>query len=172
MLPLPDAVEHRGTLPPIAGFLGYELFKRFAVRLDYAHEELTLTPLAWFAPDGHGTAVPLMFTQKTPEVEGAVDGIPGRFMVDTGNNSSVVLMGPFVESHGLATRYAGSVTPTHALRPRAANFPRSKPSCKVSSWPGSALPICRRFCPAPKAARWPRIHWRGISVMICCRVSS
>jgi hypothetical protein len=91
---------------PVNGLIGYEVFKRFVVRVDYEHRTLTLTLPASFSYHGAGVVVPFKFNEHVPQVEGAIDGIPGSFDVDTGSRASVDLLGPFVEEHGLRARYA------------------------------------------------------------------
>lgn len=91
---------------PANGLIGYEVFKRFVVRVDYEHRTLTLTLPAAFAYHGAGVAMPFKFNGHIPQVEGAIDGIPGAFDIDTGSRASVDLLGPFVQQHGLRERYA------------------------------------------------------------------
>lgn len=91
---------------PVNGLIGYEVFKRFVVRVDYEHRALTLTLPAAFSYHGTGVVVPFKFNEHIPQVEGAIDGIAGAFDIDTGSRASVDLLGPFVEEHGLRARYA------------------------------------------------------------------
>ncbi|HYL06735.1 MAG TPA: aspartyl protease family protein [Thermoanaerobaculia bacterium] len=91
---------------PVNGLIGYEVFKRFVVRVDYEHRTLTLTLPAVFAYHGGGVVVPFKFNGHVPQVEGAIDGVSGTFDIDTGSRASVDLLGPFVEQHGLRERYA------------------------------------------------------------------
>ncbi len=88
------------------GLIGYEVFRRFVVKVDYENEELTLTLPEAFSYGGNGTVVPFKFSGSIPQVEGSLDGIPGVFDIDTGARSSLTLMGPFVEKHGLASKYS------------------------------------------------------------------
>lgn len=94
---------------PVHGLVGYEVFKRFAVEVDYEAGRLTLTSPPSFRYAGKGVAVPFRFNGHVPQVDGKIDGIPGKFDIDTGSRASVDLLGPFAEQHGLARRYrAGS----------------------------------------------------------------
>lgn len=97
MAPVEGVPEH--------GIIGYELFRRFAAKVDYDHSALTLYAPDAFRYEGPGTVVPFTFNQHVPQVDGAVDGLPGKFDVDTGSRSSLDLLAPFVEAHGLAKRY-------------------------------------------------------------------
>ncbi|HEY6319926.1 MAG TPA: aspartyl protease family protein [Thermoanaerobaculia bacterium] len=94
---------------PVNGLIGYEVFKRFVVRVDYEHRTMTLTLPAAFSYHGGGVVVPFKFNEHVPQVEGAIDGIAGAFDLDTGSRASVDLLGSFVEQHGLRARYAPKV---------------------------------------------------------------
>ena len=85
--------------------IGYELFKRFTVRIDYDKHLLTFTLPSRFTYSGIGTAVPFRFNDRIPEVDGSVDGVAGAFTIDTGAGGSVRLNRPFVEAHKLRDRY-------------------------------------------------------------------
>jgi len=90
---------------PIQGLIGYEVFRRFVVTIDYENSRLTLTLPGSFAYKGTGTVVPFKFNGTIPQVEGELDGIPGKFDIDTGGRSSLTVLAPFVERHGLKARY-------------------------------------------------------------------
>ncbi len=90
---------------PAFGLVGYEVFKRFVVRVDYESSRLTLMEPAQFAYNGPGIAVPFKFDDHLPEVEGEIDGIKGTFDIDTGSRSSLDLFAPFVEKHNLKAKY-------------------------------------------------------------------
>ena len=90
---------------PALGLVGYEVFKRFVVRVDYESSRLTLADPEQFAYGGAGTAVPFRFNHHVPQVEGEIDGIKGPFDIDTGSRSSLDLFGPFVEKHRLKGKY-------------------------------------------------------------------
>lgn len=94
---------------PFAGLVGYEVFKRFAVTIDYAEQRLTLVRPERFEYRGDGTAVPFVFHHRIPQVQGTLDGIPGAFNIDTGSRASLTLHAPFVAEHGLLARYAPTV---------------------------------------------------------------
>lgn len=87
------------------GLIGYEVFKRFVVRIDYETSQLTLLDPAAFKYTGAGVRVPFKFKEHIPQVDGEIDGIAGKFDIDTGSRSSIDLMGPFVEKHGLKQKY-------------------------------------------------------------------
>jgi Aspartyl protease/PDZ domain len=88
------------------GLVGYEIFKRFVVSVDYEGSRLTLSLPEAFHYEGEGTVVPFKFNEHIPQVEGEIDGIAGKFDIDTGSRASLDLLGPFVEKHGLKAKYA------------------------------------------------------------------
>ena len=94
---------------PFQGLIGYEVFKRFVVTIDYESSRLTLTLPAAFSYGKTGTVLPFKFNGTIPQVEGELDGIPGRFDIDTGSRSSLTVLAPFVESHNLKSRYGAKV---------------------------------------------------------------
>lgn len=93
----------------IGGIIGFELFKRLVVRIDYAARKLTLTRPGAFQPPGSAVAIPFTFDERTPQVEGKIDGIPGRFTIDTGSRTSLDLNGPFSRTHGLRQKYGARI---------------------------------------------------------------
>jgi predicted aspartyl protease len=103
IMALPDIGDVLGR--PLDGILGYDFISRFVVTIDYSHQVVTLTePGAWTAPAG-ARAVPLELLQNVPVVQASCDGrYAGRFVVDTGNNSTVLLHAPFVREHKLLER--------------------------------------------------------------------
>lgn len=92
---------------PFQGFLGAEIFRRFAVGVDFKRNQLTLTPAAAFSYKGVGAILPLKFYKRdTPQVRGTVDGNEGWFKIDTGYNGSLALFPKFVAAHKLLAKYA------------------------------------------------------------------
>jgi hypothetical protein len=87
------------------GLIGYEIFRRFPARIDYEHGKLTLYQPESFHYRGPGAVLPFVFNEHIPQVEGEIDGLEGRFDLDTGSRSSLDLTSPFVDSHGLVARY-------------------------------------------------------------------
>lgn len=94
---------------PLDGLVGYEVFKRFVVRVDYEASRLTLTVPSAYPPGGAGVTVPFTFDGTHPQVDGSIDGVPGRFTIDTGSRASLDLLRPFAEKHGFATKIGKTV---------------------------------------------------------------
>lgn len=108
VLPLEDLWQ-RVEGVDAAGLIGYEVFKRFVVHIDYEGSVLTLTlPSASERPT-RGTVVPFELDGHLPAVHGAIDGIAGKFHIDTGSRSTVDLMRPFVEKHHLDEHFTGGI---------------------------------------------------------------
>jgi hypothetical protein len=95
VLPLPGEVIDDGRQPAVAGLIGYELFRRFIVRVDYERLELTL----WWPPSAPrelpGAKLPLIFDGRDCFVTATVDGTGGLFRVDTGDDGGLTLFGQF-----------------------------------------------------------------------------
>ena len=94
----------------VDGMLGAELFLRFAVRIDYGAQTLTLTDPARFDAGDAGIAVPFTFYDHLPQVEGKLGDLPARFNIDTGSRSDVDVTAPFVAHAKLRTAYSRGVT--------------------------------------------------------------
>ena len=94
---------------PQFGLVGYEVFKRFVARVDYEKKLLTLALPSAFEYRGTGTIVPFTFNEHIPQVEGSLDGISGKFDIDTGARGSVTILAPFAEKNGLTEHYGAKV---------------------------------------------------------------
>lgn len=99
-----------GSLPAVEGYesdglVGYEMFRRFGVTIDYARHELVLAEPAKFAPPAAATAVPFELAERIPIVAGKLDGVPLRISVDTGSRASLTVHSPFAKEHRLAEKY-------------------------------------------------------------------
>ena len=93
---------------PVDGLIGYEMFRRFGIEIDYAGGCLTLSePALFVAPDG-AEAFALEFERLTPIVSATLDDVPVRLTVDTGSRAALTLFAPFVREHDLAEKYAAA----------------------------------------------------------------
>lgn len=90
---------------PLDGLVGFEMFQRTAVRIDYARHVLTVQARAGFTPPAGATAVPFELRERTPIVAGAIDGLPARFSIDTGARNALTINSPFARAHDLAGKY-------------------------------------------------------------------
>ena len=87
----------------MTGMVGFETFRRFVTRVDYANHILTLIDPKKFDPKDAGVAVPFTFNGNTIEVQGNYNGVSGNFTVDTGSRASLTLNAPFVAKNNLRT---------------------------------------------------------------------
>jgi outer membrane lipoprotein-sorting protein len=87
---------------PIEGIVGYDLFSRFVVKIDYQNEKITLYEPSRFKYEGKGESIPITLEDNHPHVKAIVDGkYEGNFVIDCGARSSLTLHTPFVEEHNL-----------------------------------------------------------------------
>jgi hypothetical protein len=103
IVPLPAIRAVEGTR--LDGVLGYELFKRFVISIDYAKRRLYIVRPADFDARSAGVAVPFTYDGRMPQVGGSLDGLPGRFDIDTGSRDALSVNSPFVKAHGLLQHY-------------------------------------------------------------------
>jgi hypothetical protein len=85
--------------------VGQEILQRFVVHFDFDRRVMTLTKPAAFAYTGSGTIIPFDIQDNQPEIKGSVDGIAGKFAIDTGDSGSLLLIAPFARRYGLVARY-------------------------------------------------------------------
>ncbi len=105
----PYEFYERGQRQPLAGILGLEIFERFAARIDYGRERLTLTPLAHYTHASGGVALPITFQEDMPMGYAVADGHRGLFGIDTGNAGVVILFGTFLRNTGLLHVYSKGI---------------------------------------------------------------
>ena len=93
----------------VGGMLGFEVFQRFVVRIDYGAGTFTLIDPKRF--DGHdaGKSLPFVFYDHMPQLKGTFAGIPALFDIDTGSRAEVTMARPFVEKHDLRKRFPQGV---------------------------------------------------------------
>jgi hypothetical protein len=94
---------------PDEALIGLEVLQRFVVHLDFDRQVMTLSDPQRFAYHGDGQVIPFHFQDNQPEVKGAIDGIAGLFAIDSGDNSSLLLIAPFARRYNLAERYHADI---------------------------------------------------------------
>ena len=92
----------------VGGVIGYELFKRFPVKLDFQRSRATFYDPSRFSYSGGGVGVPVKLREHVAHVEGSVDGFKGAFAIDTSSRGALALTAPFVERNGLVKRYGAT----------------------------------------------------------------
>lgn len=103
VIDLGDLPKVEGTA--IDGLVGYEMFRRFGVEIDYAKHRLVLSDPAKFTPPAGAMAVPFQLGDRIPVVTGMLDGLPMRISIDTGSRVSLTLHAPFVRDNHLVEKY-------------------------------------------------------------------
>ncbi len=94
----------------VVGVIGYELLKRFPVKLDFQRSRAVFYDPSRFSYTGIGVRVPVRVREHVAQVEGSIDGIKGIFTVDTSSRGSLFLTAPFVEGNGLVKRLGATQT--------------------------------------------------------------
>jgi outer membrane lipoprotein-sorting protein len=90
---------------PVEGILGYDLFSRFVVKIDYEKQKLTLYEPSSFEYEGKGESLPITLEGNHPHIKAKVDDqFEGTFVIDCGARSSLSLHTPFVEKHDLLAK--------------------------------------------------------------------
>ena len=90
----------------IDGLLGYDVFERFAVKIDWGGKTLTFWERDAFTPPRAALTVPITFAGRLPVMAAQLQltserRLPARLMVDTGASQSIMLRHPFATRHGL-----------------------------------------------------------------------
>jgi outer membrane lipoprotein-sorting protein/predicted aspartyl protease len=90
---------------PVDGILGYDIFSKFVVKIDYENQKLTLYEPSSFKYEGKGGILPITLEESHPHIKAKVDGqYEGNFVIDTGARSSLVLHTPFVQKYDLGAK--------------------------------------------------------------------
>ncbi len=82
---------------PIDGILGFPLFGAGVVTLDAAHATMTISPPGTRSVTGEPFEIDV--DRELPEVVASVNGVQGRFLLDTGNGNELLLFRNFLEEH-------------------------------------------------------------------------
>lgn len=79
------------------GVLGYPFFASAEVTIDPSADTMT------FAKPGtlhaQGDTIPVDVDRQLAEIQGKVNGTQGRFLIDTGNSTELLLFAPFMHEH-------------------------------------------------------------------------
>jgi hypothetical protein len=91
------------------GVIGKPVFDRYVVRVDYQRKVLTLTPAAQYVAPAGAVVVRFDLPRQIPVIDAELDGVRGRFGVDTGARSSLLVYGPFAAEHKLKEKYGAKL---------------------------------------------------------------
>ena len=79
------------------GVLGYPFFASAEVTFDPVAQTMTFAKPGALHPQGE--PVPVDVDRQLVEIQGKVNGADGRFLLDTGNSTELLLFSPFMHSH-------------------------------------------------------------------------
>ena len=162
-----------GDLPKVEGvdcdgLVGYEMFRRFGVTIDYEKRALVLADPAKFAPPAGASVVPFELDDRIPIVQGTLDGVPARMSVDTGSRSSLTMHSPFVREHKLVEKYHAS--PEAVIGWGVGGPSRGQPARFGTLVLGDLkMPVSRAISTPATRARSPIRISPEISAAACCK---
>lgn len=107
IVPLPPFLIENGREEPIAGLIGYEVFRRFIVRVDYHRQELTFSLPGRKPLKSSGVGLPLLFNGRNSFIEATIGRASGYFGVDTGDEGAVTLFKAFYTGHKIPIELPG-----------------------------------------------------------------
>lgn len=81
--------------------VGYELLRRFAVKIDFEHQRLTFYDGQRFHYSGDGKAVPLRIQNGALLVEAFIGDASGWFVLDSGNESGTMMFPTFTVKNNM-----------------------------------------------------------------------
>ena len=92
---------------PIRGMLGSDVFQKYVVTVNYALRVIVMSNPATFTYKGNGADLPLIFNSERlrPIITAEIDGIVGRFLLDTGGDWALVMYGNSVKANNLKEKY-------------------------------------------------------------------
>jgi predicted aspartyl protease len=93
------------------GLVGSEVFHQFAVEIDYKNGNLILHNPNEYKPHPQVQKVPFdLLYGNIPVVDGTIDEIPGKLVVDTGDRSEFTVFSRFASQHKFFNQYKLSDT--------------------------------------------------------------
>ena len=100
--PLPYVVTHPGAGTDTDGLIGAEFLQNLRIAFDFVANTMTLTPFGGRpTPPAAGVAEPLLSDGAHAYVRASIDGVPGLFLLDTGDAGGITVFRRFANAHGL-----------------------------------------------------------------------
>jgi predicted aspartyl protease len=95
-----------GLGQPVGGILGYDIFERYIVEIDYASRLVRLYGVESYKYSGKGQALPITIEERTPFIRARIlkpygGSAEGKFEFDTGQTGALTLTGSFVTQNKL-----------------------------------------------------------------------
>jgi predicted aspartyl protease len=97
-IPIPAFADFGNRRPEIV--LGFSFFLSAAVKVDYAHQELTFAPSANALRSPRAVPLPVALLGGQIVAEAIVDGVSGAFVIDTGAGLTLGLAEAWARAHG------------------------------------------------------------------------
>jgi len=91
----------------VNGVIGFAILSRYVVEIDYARQELLLFNRLNYQYSGNGKALTISIEQNLPMVQASIKlyngtQFEGRFMVDTGSRTDIIISSPTVIKYDVA----------------------------------------------------------------------
>ena len=87
---------------PVAGILGYDIFQRYVVAIDYSRQVVTFHEPARYRPPDAGEAIPISIEENIPFVRARIPGLrepsEAKLEFDTGKTGALTLVRPYVDA--------------------------------------------------------------------------
>jgi len=93
-------------LDKFAGVIGYDFISNFPLKIDYSNKDLIFYNPSSFIPPDSDLSVDFEFFMKIPAIKADYAGQAGKFIVDLGNSSGLILHGPFVNKYNLKETFS------------------------------------------------------------------
>lgn len=91
------------------GLIGYEVFMSYVAEVNFDKQQVTFTSHDQFKTKPSGEIIPFVgFDGGIPLVEASIDGVRGKFWLDTGDRASMTLTTPFIQANNLKAIYKPS----------------------------------------------------------------
>ncbi len=104
VIPMDDFRQVFGT-KPVDGIIGLPIFEAMVVKHDFVHHVITFVAPPAFAYSGRGSVIRFERPSQIPVIEADLDGVKGKFGVDMGARSALLLYRPFTEKNRLQQKY-------------------------------------------------------------------
>jgi hypothetical protein len=100
--PLPYALVHESAGLDLQGLVGSEFLQAFRTTFDFDTLRVRFEPFTVPAVNPPGAVVePFLSDSAHAYVHASVDGVPGLFLLDTGDNGDITVFRRFASAHGL-----------------------------------------------------------------------
>ena len=114
LLSIPLGGLEAGVGRSLGGIIGWDLFDRYVVEIDYRARVLRLHGPDAYVYDGPGASLPIAIEDNTPFVGATLVGpegqtLPSKLLIDTGSTGTITLNTPFVRRHHLVEAPGGTI---------------------------------------------------------------